>query len=69
MQDLRQLGRPIDEKDLRIIRNLYWSQITAMKMDGELSERVDIQHGVRQGCAMSPDLFSIVRKCSMRCQR
>ena len=42
-----------------MIRNLYWDQIAAVRIDGELSEYTLIKRGVRQGCVMSPDLFNI----------
>ena len=49
----------IDGKDLQVIKNLYWEQATAMRVDGEMSLFKKIKHGVRQGCVLSPDLFSL----------
>ena len=49
----------IDGKDLRLLRNLYWNQTAAVRVDNELSGWAKIQHGVRQGCVLSPDLFSV----------
>ena len=49
----------IDGKDLRIVRNIYWEQTAAMRIGNYLSAFQDIKRGVRQGCVLSPDLFSI----------
>ena len=49
----------IDGKDLRILRNLYWEQEAAIRVDNEYSEYKSIRRGVRQGCVLSPDLFNI----------
>ena len=47
----------VDGKDVRVITNLYWQQIPAVRGENELSEYKQIQRGVRQGCVLSPDLF------------
>ena len=49
----------IDGKDLRIIKNMYWEQTAAMRVEGEISAFQKIKRGVRQGCLLSPDLFSL----------
>ena len=49
----------MDGKDLRIIKNLYWKQTAAIRMDNEVSNFQQINRGIRQGCALSPDLFSL----------
>ncbi|KAL1458712.1 hypothetical protein WDU94_008838 [Cyamophila willieti] len=49
----------IDAKDLNLITNLYWNQTAVLRVDGELTEEVKIQRGVRQGCIISPILFNI----------
>ena len=56
----------IDGKDLRIVRNLYWDQNAAVRIDGDLSESKKIKRGVRQGCVMSPDLFNIYSEMILR---
>ena len=53
---LKQLG--IDSKDVRVIRNLYWEQTAAVKLQTDLSQFIKIQW-VRQGCVFSPDLFNL----------
>ena len=57
MKDLEEIG--IDRKYIRVIKNLYWEQMVAIPIDGELSEWTHIKRGVRQGCVISPDLFSL----------
>ena len=64
MQDLKQLG--IDDKDLRLLNNLYKEQIAAVLVNGELSEWAQTDRGVRQGCVLSPDLFSLYAEYIMR---
>ena len=56
----------IDGKDLRIIKNMYWEQTTAMRVEGEISAFQKIKRGVRQGCILSPDLFSLYSEIIMR---
>ena len=56
----------MDEKDLRIIKNLYWKQTAAVRMDNEVSNFQQINRGVRQGCILSPDLFSLYSEMIMR---
>ena len=45
----------IDGKDLRVLRNLYWDQTAAVRVDGELREYTNIKRGVRQGCMKVKD--------------
>ena len=49
----------IDDRDLRIIRNLYWEQTAAVRIDGATGEYKSIRRGVQHGCILSPDLFNI----------
>ena len=56
----------IGRKDLRIVRNLYYEQTSAVRVEDELTEYVDIKRGVRQGCVMSPVLFSLYAEIIMR---
>lgn len=55
-----------DGKDLRVIRNLYWEQEAAIRVDGDCSEYRPICRGVRQGCVFSPDLFNIYSEIILR---
>ena len=56
MQILNNLD--FDGKDLRLIKDLYWRQQAAIRIDNDLSKYVEIKRGVRQGCVLFPDLFS-----------
>ena len=56
----------IDGKDLRLVRNLYWEQKGAMKVNNGISEHINIKRGVRQGCVLSPDLFNIYSEMILR---
>lgn len=56
----------IDGKDLRLIKNLYWEQKAAVRYENEIGRPVRVRRGVRQGCVLSPDLFSIYTEYIMR---
>ena len=49
----------LDDRDVRIIANLYWNQSANIRIEGSLSESIQIKRGVRQGCILSPLLFNI----------
>jgi len=36
---------------------LYWQQTACVRIEGDQSEDIMIQRGVRQGCVLSPLLF------------
>ena len=57
LKALKQRG--VDWKDRRMIANLYMKQSTVVRVNNKHSERCDIGQGVRQGCLISPTLFSI----------
>ncbi|GFN81624.1 endonuclease-reverse transcriptase [Plakobranchus ocellatus] len=50
----------IDGKDLRVLKNIYWEQEAAVRVDNNISQYRPICRGVRQDCMFSTDLF----KCS-----
>jgi len=64
MKYLKELN--IDGKDLRIIKNMYWEQSANIRIKNELGEAIKIKRGVRQGCVLSPDLFSLYSEYIMR---
>lgn len=55
MECLERCG--VDGKDRNIIQNLYWNQTARVRVGDTLSDNVQIERGVRQGCIMSPTLF------------
>ena len=56
----------LDEKDQRIIYNLYHLQKGAIKLPSGLTEWTEINRGVRQGCVMSPDFFNLYSEHILR---
>lgn len=48
-----------NEKDLRLIVTLYWTQRAAIRLERGTSENFEIKRGVRQGCILSPSLFNL----------
>jgi hypothetical protein len=56
----------IDGKDIRLIRNLYRDQSAAVRIENELCPYQNVKLGVRQGCVMSPELFSLYSEIIMR---
>ena len=64
LQQLKSIG--IDDKDLRLIQNLYYNQTAAIRSGNSISDPVAIRKGVRQGCVASPDLFNLYQEIIMR---
>ncbi|GFR98524.1 retrovirus-related Pol polyprotein LINE-1 [Elysia marginata] len=56
----------IDGKDLRILRNLYWEKMAAIRIDGEYTGFTEIKRGVRQSCVLSPDLLNLYSEVILR---
>ena len=56
----------IGKKYLRVIRNLYYEQTAAVRVEDELTDWVNIGGGVRRGSVMSPVQFWLYRKIVMR---
>ena len=49
----------IDWKDRRLIEGLYLSQTSMIKFNGDLSDSAIKRQDVRQGCLISPILFTL----------
>ena len=49
----------VNRSDIRIIAKLCWQQKAVVTVKDEKSGWVNIEKGVRQGCVLSPDLFSL----------
>lgn len=43
----------------KLVHKLYWDQTATIRWEGEESEEVPIQKGVRQGCILSPAFFNV----------
>lgn len=46
-------------KEVRLITNLYWDQRAAVNVSEEKTDWMEMTRGVRHGCVLSPDLFSL----------
>ncbi|KAH1023805.1 hypothetical protein HUJ05_003405 [Dendroctonus ponderosae] len=49
----------LDGADIRVIANLYWRQISIVRVGGSTTPEVTIKRGVRQGCILYPLLFIV----------
>ena len=56
----------MDGKDIRVLRNLYWEQTAAVRVQNQTGRYSNIKRGVRQGCVLSPDLFNLYSEQIMR---
>ena len=56
----------LDDKDLRLIQNLYYQQEAYIRINDTVNKMVPIKRGVRQGCVLSPDLNSLFSEIFMR---
>lgn len=61
---LKSIG--IDGNDIKFIENLYWKQKAKIKINNILTEEVQIEKGVRQGCILSPCLFNLYSEVIFR---
>ena len=56
----------VDGKDLRLIRNLYWDQTAAIRIDGEVGEWKDKLVKKKPGWNQVLEKASSVRRSSVR---
>ena len=54
---MKRTGIPSNE--IRLLANLYWKQKASVRTNQEESEEIEIKRGIRQGCILSPILFSL----------
>jgi hypothetical protein len=54
---------------LNIVKAIYRKQVDNIKLNGEKLEAIPLKSGTRQGCPLSPYLFSIVLKVLARAIR
>jgi len=55
----------LDGQDVELIRNLYWDQQASVRLNDIMSDYMEVMRGVRQGCILSPDLFSLYTEMIM----
>src|SRR5438132_2700983 len=60
---LKEIG--VDWRDRRLIMNLYLNQKAIVRIQQEYSDGGEIGRGVRQGCSLSPLVFSIYAEAMM----
>lgn len=63
MGEIKMLG--VDPADIRVMTNLYWGQRAVVRIENDKSDWIKIERGVRQGCVLSPDLFSLYSQAVM----
>ena len=54
---MESIGIPFQER--RLIKNIYWNQMAEIKVHDEISEKIYVRRGVRQGSILSPTLFNL----------
>ena len=60
---LRNYGIP--EELVELLEDLYSKTLSAVRVDGELTEWFRVNVGVRQGCGLSPYLFNLILEAMM----
>jgi Reverse transcriptase (RNA-dependent DNA polymerase) len=60
---LRNYGIP--EELVVLLEDLYSKSVSAVRVDGELTEWFKITVGVRQGCNLTPYLFNLILDAMM----
>src|SRR5678815_4489030 len=60
---MRNYGIP--EELVELLEDLYSKTVSAVRVDGELTEWFRVHVGVRQGCGLSPYLFNLILEAMM----
>ena len=55
----------LDGKELRLIKNMYWKQKVAVRVDNDTNSFQKIKRSVRQGCVLLRDLFNLYSEVIM----
>ena len=63
MERLIELG--VDVVDLRVLTDLFWKQKRVVKMGKDKSGLIRVERGVRQGCVLCPNDFSVYLRVIM----
>ena len=53
-------------KMTNLIINLYQEQLAAVRLESGLTDWFNVKRGVRQGCILSPPIFSMYTETTMR---
>ena len=56
----------VDKSETSLLTNLYWKQTVVVRCGDDISGRLDIKQGVRQGCVASAHLFALYTEMIMR---
>ena len=67
LKTLNELG--IDETYLKVIKGIYDKPTANIILNGQKLEAFPLKTGIRQGCPLSPLLFSIVLEVLTRANR
>ena len=54
---LQKLGVP--ESIIKLIRSFHQGMSAKIRIEGSLSEQIDVNNGLRQGCCLCPVLFNL----------
>ena len=47
------------EVTINLIKSFHLGMKAAIRLEGTLSEEIDVENGLRQGCCMAPVLFNL----------
>ena len=62
---LKKLGVP--ENTILLIKSFHQGMKAKVSLDGVLSEEINVDNGLRQGCCMAPVLFNLYSGLMMEC--
>ena len=62
-------GMGVKGRMWRVIKKMYESSKSAVLLEGEKSDTFTLEHGVAQGCSLSPILSSVFIKGGLTCSK